>query len=116
MKNSAEKPENPPKTLSAEARTWWKKLVKEYEIGDPAGFLLLQTALEALDGMRGAQQAIADDGATIKDRIGQLRAHPIITVERDARDAMLAALKALNLDVEPVRDRIGRPAGTWGQT
>lgn len=116
MNNSAEKPANPPKTLSAEAKTWWKKLVKEYEIDDPAGFLLLQTALEALDGMRGAQQAIADDGATIKDRFGQLRAHPIITVERDARAAMLAALRALNLDLEPLRDRIGRPAGTWGKT
>ncbi len=93
MNNSAEKPANPPKTLSAEAKSWWKKLVKEYEIDDPAGFLLLKTALEALDGMRGAQQAIADDGATIKDRFGQLRAHPIITVERAARAAMLVALR-----------------------
>ena len=84
--------------------------MEEYEITDPAGNLMLQTALEAFDRMRGAQQAIADDGATIKDRFGQLRAHPMVTVERDARAAMLAALRALNLDLEPLRDRIGRPA------
>ncbi len=116
MKISAEKPANPPKTLSAEAKTWWKKLVKEYEIDDPAGCLMLQTALEALDRMRGAQQAIADDGVTIKDRFDQVRAHPMITVERAARAAMMAALKALNLDLEPLRDRVGRPAGSWGKT
>ncbi len=111
MKNSAEKPANPPKSLSAEAKTWWKKLVKEYEIDDPAGCLLLQTSLEALDRMRGAQQTIADDGATIKDRFGQLRAHPAVNIERDARAAVLSGLKALNLDLEPLRDRIGRPSG-----
>ncbi len=85
--------------------------MEEYEITDPAGLLLLQTALEAFDRMRGAQESIANDGATVNDRFGQVRAHPMITVERDARAAMLAALKALNLDLEPLRDRIGRPSG-----
>ena len=111
MKNSAEKPASPSKTLSAEARKWWRKVGEDYEITDPAGILLLQTALEAFDRMRGAQESIANDGATVSDRFGQMRAHPMITVERDARAAMLAALKALNLDLEPLRDRIGRPSG-----
>ena len=112
MKNSAKKPANPPKSLSTEAKTWWKKLVKDYEIDDSAGLLLLQTALESFDRMHGAQQAIASDGATIRDWFEQVRAHPMITVERDARAAMLTALKSLNLDLEPLRDRIGRPAGS----
>ena len=86
--------------------------MKEYEIIDPAGLLLLQTALESFDRMRGAQESIATVGATVTDRFGQLRAHPMITVERDARAAMLAALKALNLDLEPLRDGVGRPSGT----
>lgn len=111
MKNFVEKPPNPPKSLSTEARKWWRKLVAEYEITDPAGLLLLQTALEALDRMRGAQDAITTEGVTVKDRYGQLKAHPAVSIERDARAAVLAALKALNLDLEPLRDRPGRPAG-----
>ena len=112
MKNFVEKPPNPPKTLSVEAKKWWRKLVREYGIDDPAGCLLLQTALEALDRMRGAQDAISTEGATVRDRYGQLKAHPAVNIERDARAAMLAALKAMNLDVEPLRDRPGRPGGS----
>ncbi len=111
MKNFVEKPPNPPKSLNAEAKKWWRKLVEEYEISDPLGLLLLQTALEALDRLRDAQNSIIDDGVTVTDRYGQLRANPAVNIERDARAAMLAALKAMNLDLEPLRDRPGPPPG-----
>ena len=74
---------------------------------DDAGHLLLQTALESFDRMRQAQEIILQDGATIRDRFDQLKSHPQITVERDARSAMLQALKALNLDLEPLKERPG---------
>lgn len=61
--------------------------------------------------LRLAQEAIQRDGMTILDRFGQRKAHPLLPAERDARSQMLAALKALNLDVEPLHDRPGRPAG-----
>ena len=108
MKNSNA---NPPKHLSPEARRWWRKLQQEYRFDDEGGLLLLQTALEAFDRMRAAQAAIKEDGATALDRFGQLKAHPLLSVERDARAALLAALKALNLDLEPLRDGPGRPPG-----
>jgi len=101
----------PPKTLSAEASRWWKKLTEDYEICDEAGFLLLQTALEAFDRMREAQAVITREGLTVKDRFDQAKAHPLTVVERDSRAQMLAALKALNLDLEPLRDAPGRPGG-----
>lgn len=100
-----------PKELSTEARSWWKRLVSEYSIDDDAGLLLLQTGLEAFDRMRLAQSAIKRDGVTVLDRFGQRKAHPLLPAERDARAQMLAALRALNLDVEPPHDRPGRPAG-----
>ena len=106
MKNPAA-----PRTLSTEARRWWRRLVNEYAIEDEAGVLILQTALEAHDRMRDCQRAITQDGASIKDRWGQVKPHPLLSAERDARAAMLAALKALNLDLEPLKDRPGRPAG-----
>ncbi|MBU5635493.1 phage terminase small subunit P27 family [Geomonas sp. Red69] len=100
-----------PKHLSKEARNLWDRLLKEYDIGDEAGLLILQTGLEAFDRMRDAQAVIAKEGLTVKDRFDQPKAHPLTTVERDSRAAMLAALKALNLDLEPLQDRAGRPAG-----
>jgi P27 family predicted phage terminase small subunit len=100
-----------PSHLSAEARRWWAELAAEYSIEDPGGKLLLQTACEAFDRMRAAQKAISEDGLIARGSKHQPRAHPLLAVERDARGQMLAALKALNLDLEPLRDRPGRPPG-----
>ncbi len=111
MKNSPQKPSKPPKGLSREAARWWRRLLGEYEIGDEAGLLLLQMALESFDRMRQAQAALAKDGLVVTDRFAQKKAHPLCTVERDSRAQMLAALKALNLDVEPLRNTPGRPGG-----
>jgi phage terminase small subunit len=61
--------------------------------------------------MRAAQAAIKEEGATGLDRFGQLKPHPLLPIERDARAAMMAALKQLNLDLEPLRDGPGRPPG-----
>jgi len=107
LKNSVDAP----KHLSAEARRWWRRLKEEYGIQDAGGLLLLLTAMESFDRMRSAQAAIAEEGASRPDRFAQLRAHPLLSVERDARAAMLAALKALGLDVSPVKN-IGRPPGS----
>jgi P27 family predicted phage terminase small subunit len=104
MKNPA------PSHLSREARAWWRKLTTEYAIEDEAGRLLLATALEAFDRMRQCQSAIEKDGQTVTDRFDQVKPHPLLSAERDARSAMLAALKALNLDVEPAKAN-GRPPG-----
>jgi P27 family predicted phage terminase small subunit len=102
----------PPETLSPEARTWWTRILGDYQITDEAGLLLLETALTAFDRMRQAQECIAKHGPVQEDRFGQLRANPATTIERDSRAAMLAAVKALNLDMEPLNDRPGRPSGS----
>lgn len=102
---------SPPKALSAEARARWRLLQTEYAIVDAGGLAVLLAHCEAFDRMRGAQRQIAKDGATFVDRFGQPRAHPLLVVERDARSAMLAALKQLNLDLEPLHDGPGRPGG-----
>lgn len=107
MKNFTKAPSN----LSRPAQRWFRKIVDEYSIDDDAGLLLLQTALESYDRMKAATKRIESDGQAIKDRFGQLKAHPLLAAERDARAQMLAALKALNLDLEPLRDGPGRPPG-----
>lgn len=103
---------NAPKHLSAEARKWWDAIAEEYGIQDNGGRLLLQTALEAFDRMKSAAKRIDKDGAAVEDRFGQVKPHPLLPAERDSRAQMLAALKQLNLDIEPLRDMRGRPPGT----
>jgi P27 family predicted phage terminase small subunit len=102
---------NPPKNLSREATKLWRAIQDEYQIVDEAGRLILRTGLEAFDRMRQAQEILDEKGMTTTDRFGQPKAHPMTTVERDSRAAMLAALKQLNLDLEPLRDGPGRPGG-----
>lgn len=100
-----------PNYLSKEAQSLWNRLLKEYDIKDEAGLLILQTAMEAFDRMREAQEIIKEEGMQVTDRFSQKKAHPLTVVERDARSAMLQALKSLNLDIEPLNDRPGRPSG-----
>jgi P27 family predicted phage terminase small subunit len=111
MKNSRPKP---PRGLSAEARTWWSRIRREYGVGDAGGLLILASACEAFDRMRQAQRRLRREGLTARDRFGQRKANPATLIERDSRSAMLAALKQLNLDIEPLNDRPGRPPGNIG--
>ena len=100
-----------PKGFSNKAKKIFREIITEYGITDSGGLEILITGLKARD--RGAEVAekIKKQGVSFRDRFGQLRANPLLSVERDRRAQWLNALKALNLDLEPVRD-IGRPPGT----
>jgi len=100
-----------PKHLSKESKKNFKNIVREYEISDIAGLRILRVALEAYDRAQSARATIDKDGMTVKDKFGQTKPHPLLPVERDSRAAFLAGLKHLNLDLEPLRDRPGRPGG-----
>lgn len=73
---------------------------------DPAAIATLRTAAEAY----GAElKALADIQAR-----GQLvdgKVNPSMRVARDFALVKIRALKALNLDLEPLRDRMGGPGG-----
>jgi len=90
----------PPKWLSLSARTWWKKIVKECEGLHDSQLLILQSALEAYADMKEAQKIVKEDGMKVMDRFGQEKAHPLLTVIRDNRSAILQAYKTLGLDLE----------------
>jgi hypothetical protein len=93
--------------LSAAARRLRAAIIREFAINDPAGLAVLQAGLEALDRMRMAQRHIAEDGAVVRDCWSQLKPHPLLPIERDSR----AAFRQLGLDLEPLNDGLGRPAG-----
>lgn len=97
--------------LSDEAKSIWGELLGQYEITDAAGLQILRVALESFDRAQKARVAIDAEGMTSTDRFGQTKVHPLAVVERDSRAGFLAGLKALNLDLEPLRDGPGRPPG-----
>ena len=99
-----------PSHLSKEAKEIFNGLCEEYSINDIAGLRILRVSLEAFDRAQACRKAIDRDGLTILDKFNQTKPHPLLSTERDSRAAFLAGLKALNLDLEPIKT-VGRPAG-----
>ena len=72
----------------------------------------MTVAAECLDRMREAQAAVKEHGLLVETSYG-LKANPALSIEKDARNGLLAALKQLNLDLVPLQDR-GRPTNPIG--
>ena len=103
----------PPSHLGKDGKQIWEQLVSEFGIADAGGLTLVTTIGECLDRMREAQELIKKHGAVMQTPTRHMRPNPALKVEVDARNGMLAALRMLNLDIEPLRDGPGRPAGTF---
>lgn len=102
----------PPRHLTRASRGLWRQLTAEYDLADePHALRTLTLACEALDRGEEARQRIAQDGAYLVDRFGQLKAHPAVAVERDSRVAAMRAFRELSLDSELADVRVPRVGG-----
>ena len=88
---------SPPTHLRAAGRRLWRGIMADWTIDSAHDLARLQAAAEAQDRMAEAREAIERDGAYVEGRFGP-KAHPGIAVERDARIALLRALKELGVD------------------
>ena len=104
-------PAQPPKELKAPGRALWEGIQQEYAIQDPGGLSHLASACRAADDIARMRNKVSREGDTIKDRFGQIREHPLLAAIRGAEATKRQALKSLNLDIEPLRDKPGRPPG-----
>lgn len=99
-----------PEHLSADASRWWLSVVQDYDL-EPHHLRLLQSAAEAWDRMQQARTALAKHGGlTFTGANGDLKAHPAIAIERDARIAFARLVRELDLDAEPPAERSRPPA------
>jgi P27 family predicted phage terminase small subunit len=88
----------PPAHLSPEAAAWWRVVSADYSL-EPHHLRLLQAACEAWDTMQMARRALADHGElTFTDASGNLKAHPAVAIQRDARIAFARLVRELDLD------------------
>jgi hypothetical protein len=100
-----------PKGLKKAGRNLWNAIQTEYGINDPGGLAHLLTACRCEDDVSRMRAAVGKDGDMIKDRFGQKREHPLLASIRGLEAVKRQALKSLNLDIEPLRDKPGRPGG-----
>lgn len=91
-------PARAPAHLSQAARALWSRLHSSFVLDDPGSLAMLRVACESFDRAERARKLVDADGECVRDRFGQLRANPACAVERDARAALLTALRALRLD------------------
>lgn len=94
-----------PTHLSTESRRWYAEILKDFDL-ESHHKKLLQAAAECWDRAGEARRAIAKDGLTHRDRHGNLRPHPAVTIERDNKTLFARLLRELALDVsEPESPR-----------
>lgn len=88
----------PPPHLGEPERAIWDAITGEWK-GTSASFFVLVSTLEAHQRAREAREVIGEEGMTIVGRDGQPKAHPLCSVERDARAAFQRGLKQLGIRV-----------------
>src|SRR3989442_15037725 len=93
----------PPAGLSTEARRLWRDVTAGWAIDAPA-LRTLAVACAALTTHGKAQAILRREGPMIVDRFQQQKMHPMAAVARDSAASYLNAMRALNLDLEPIRD------------
>jgi phage terminase small subunit len=77
-----------PAHLGRDGNQLWQDIQRSYEITDPGGLALLQTACEAQDRIASCRRQISDQGELLMVR-GLSRVHPLCAVERDARAVLV---------------------------
>lgn len=97
-------PSGPQADLGPAGRDLWVRLTSAYRIDDEHGKAVLAIACKALDRAESCRKVIDKDGLSTRDRWGQVKVHPLLAPERDARAAVLLALRQLSLPI-PVESK-----------
>ena len=87
-----------PPHLSPEAAAWWQDVTADYDLS-PHHLRLLQSACEAWDtGQAARRELAAHGGLTFTDASGNIKAHPAVAMQRDARIGFARLVRELDLD------------------
>ena len=105
------KPPRSPKGLGTAGRRLWAGIQAEYSITDGGGIAHLMSACKAEDDLERLRGQVKKDGDLITVTGKPPIAHPLLASIRGLETVKRQALRSLNLDLEPLRDRVGRPAG-----
>src|SRR5215831_3938173 len=99
---------SPPRKLGDAGLSLWQSIQSEYKIDDAAGIELLMQACEAADRVARLAEKIDADGEVIETENGP-KAHPALKEQLAHRSFIVRTLRALGLNLEPIRATAGRP-------
>src|SRR5262245_8938642 len=103
----------PPAHLSAACKSWWRAIVRDYDLNEQ-DLRLLTMAAEAWDMNTQARQLLKKEGLTFTDDRGNCRAHPAVSIARDCKTTFARLIRELSLDIDPPPDsRPPRIAGAY---
>lgn len=94
----APNPPSPPTHLGEPERRIWANVLSEFS-GTLTSFAVLASGLEAHQRAREAREIIESEGMVVTGRDGQSKAHPLCTVERDARKAFQQTFRYLGITI-----------------
>jgi P27 family predicted phage terminase small subunit len=97
-----------PKHLRRATKQFWEGVLRDFAL-EEHHIRLLTAACEAWDRAVQAREAVERDGMFLKNRHGELKSHPGLLIERDARSLFSRLLRELNLDVDAPTEAYSRP-------
>src|SRR4051794_26466387 len=103
------KPPGPPAHLGRAGAATWRAIVEAVDVEAHDRLVPLRLLCEAVDRYDGAGGQLDREGLTVATAHG-LKTHPAVAVERDARAAVAALWKLLELD--NLTDPMGAPSTT----
>ena len=88
-----------PRQLNAAAKALYLSVMADYDL-EPFQIAILTKALEALGRADQAREEIAAGPLMVTSRLGELRPHPLLAIERDSRAQFGTLMKQLGLDID----------------
>ena len=99
-----------PNGLGKSGKSFWKKIVQEYEL-EQHHQALLQQACKCLDDLDLAEQALNEQGRYFLDRYNQHKEHPAANDSKQLRGLFQRLVRELGLDLNETESRPPRYGG-----
>ena len=99
-----------PQNLSDESQRLWRDTLRLFKL-DAHHKKNLESACRLWDRTIEAREAIEKDGAYFKDKNGQPKPHPAVSVELQSRALFMRLIRELGLDLQDPSD--SRPPGQY---
>ena len=97
-----------PSGLKAAGKSFWRKVLSEYQLEEAHDLQRLFQLCGCLDEIGEAEEVVEKDGRFILDRFGQQKEHPASRAIRDNKVLFCRILRELALDIAVPDSRIPR--------
>ena len=94
----ARKNPEPPEHLSEASQAWWREVIDGYDLAGH-DLKLLELACGAYDRATEARAVIEREGITFETKSGDVKTHPAVLIENQARTSFARLVREMGLDL-----------------